>query len=324
MNLFDYVKLRKNSNVIWDHIAAEINNSDPEDFTDHRTFVNGEVLRSWYKRKKKHEVPVEVTPSVSMPISIPMPFEPILKVPMGMTLVLADLHAPFHDEQFIEEMIKRTLDSVYSLDKIIVAGDTFDFDGLSKYPKDHNVARLETELELGGSLLQYLAQFAPVYLTNGNHCSRLSVKLNAHVDLKRLVNMALNGRTTKHSITTTNRDYLFLGNNYIIGHLTSANSVAGKGAHAIAQKYQRHCLAGHDHIRGVFNVASTFIGASIGCSARTDKFWYSERVMNGHRFMQKGYAIITDENSFDLIDHTHEPYFVRTMFNNSIYNCTKV
>jgi hypothetical protein len=142
--------------------------------------------------------------------------------------------------------------------------------------------------------------------------------------LQRLVGTALNGKSTIHPIKATDRDYLFFGENYIIGHLTNAGSVPGKNAHAIAQKYKRHCLAGHDHVTGVFDPRNKHIGASIGCTASVEKFWYSEKVMNGYAFMQKGYALIDTEDSFELYGEDHEVYFSRSRMYNGIYTCTKV
>jgi len=324
MNLFDYVKLRKNSNVIWDHIAAEINNSDPEDFTDHRTFVNGEVLRSWYKRKKKHEVPVEVTSIANMPISIPMPFEPVLELPNKATLVLADLHCPYHDEEFIKEAVANATDQFYTIDQIVVAGDLLDLDGLSKYSKSHNIARLETELEIVGQMLLYLGEYAPVYITQGNHDARFFDRLDAPMSFQRLISAALNGRSTKHTIKTTDRDYLFIGEHFIVGHLDRASSIPGKLAQGIANKYQRHALAGHEHSVGVFtgDPNALYLGASIGCCADSSKFWYSERRMNAFPFMKKGYAMIDGcEDYFSLFNEKHTQYFSRVMFANNVYNC---
>jgi hypothetical protein len=318
MNLIDYVKGRKAQDATWNEIAKEITLSDPEDFEgEYRVFESGDILRKWYRRKNEKY-------TITIPQSVPQPFEDILEVPIGVSLILADLHAPYHAETFIKEAVERALESVYSLDQIIIAGDTFDFAGLSQYSKAHNVARLETELQIGGSLLLYLAQYAPVYVTMGNHENRFADKLDMAFSLNRLVNTALNGRQPVHAITTTDRDYLFLGESYIIGHLSSGGAIAGKNAHNIAQKYKRHCLAGHDHIRGVFNPSSRYIGASIGCCADVKKFWYSERLMNSMRFMERGYAIVTDETSFDLIGEDHEPYFVKTHFNNSTYHCIKI
>lgn len=327
MNLFTYITTQKATypSIAWYEINQKLQAMDvkPEGYRD---FSSGEALRSWYRRERQKVNTVEETNKldVSIPVGIPAPFDEPLFMSMAITLVIADLHCPFHDEFFIRELLERVQDQYYTIDQIVIAGDLFDFDQISRHSKDHNMPRLETEMEIAGSMLLSLANIAPVYLCSGNHDNRVSSKLDTGFSLKRLINSALNGRTPKHTITTTNREYLFLGNSFVIGHLSKYSTSAGKIAQNIAQKYQRHALVGHDHIAGVGG-NTKYIGASIGCCASTEKFWYSESKLTTFPPSQKGYAVISAEDQFTLYNEHHEPYFERTMFNDSIsYNCFMV
>ncbi len=313
MNLFDHIttEISKPDRLSWENLSRLINTQ----YTDVQ-FASGEALRSWYRREKQKHSPAQ-----NMPVSIPTPFDPIVHLDLKPTLVFADLHCPYHHEQFIKTAIEYV--ETYSVEQIIIAGDLLDLDSLSRYSKSHNIARLETELEITGQMLLYLAQFAPVYITHGNHDARFFDKLDAPLSFQRLISAALNGRQTKHTIHTTERDYLFVGEQFIVGHLDKGSSIAGKLAYAIAQKYNRHALVGHDHLTDVFTGApkAKYLGASIGCAADHEKFWYAERRMNAMPFMTRGYAVVHGtEDDFSLFNADHELYFGRQ----SGYNCFKV
>ena len=323
MNLYDIVtKMKEQEGLSWNNIVQKVQHI--------RQFESGEGLRAWYRRErsKRKESSSELKPHVytdtSVPIALPQPFDDALKYelkPGESALVLADIHVPYHHEEFILDAVC-TAEGYGNLNRIIVAGDLFTFDQISKYSKAHNLPRMETELEIGGSMLMYLSSVRPVTITNSNHDARFATRIDAQFSLKRLMNAALNGRKPKYSIETTERDYIFVNNDVIVGHLTSATGVAGKIAHNIAQKYQRHCLAGHDHITGVFNPRSRYIGASIGCAAEFKKFWYSEKGMTPIKAMQRGYAIITGGDygtKVDLYNENHTLYYSRNEVNAGVY-----
>lgn len=328
MNLFDTIKALKAENVTWNEIAQKVYHM--------RRFENGDAVRMWYRREKlrrqqnetelKTEVKTEVhTLNGDMPPSLPQPFDDTLSYELKngeSMLVLADIHVPYHHEEFILDAICTAESNYTNFARIVIAGDLFTFDQISKYSKAHNIPRMETELEIGGAVLMHLASVRPVSITNSNHDARFATRIDAQFSLKRLMNAALNGRKPKHKIDTTERDYLFVNDDVIIGHLTNATAVAGKIAHNIAQKYQRHCLAGHDHIAGVYNPRSKYIGASIGCAAEFKKFWYSEKGMTPIKFMQRGYAIITGgehSTKVDLYNHEHKLYYSRSEIEPGVY-----
>lgn len=306
MNLYDTIKEMRKEGLSWNVIAGRVKSI--------RNFDNGEALRSWFRRERSRSVNSELEgvktfSDTVIPVALAKPFENVLEVTLAddkTALVLSDIHVPYHHEEFIQQAIESA-----EFDMIVVAGDLFTFDQISKYSKAHNIPRMETELEIGGAMLLYLAQHAPVYITNSNHDARFANRIDAQFSLKRLMNAALNGRKPQNPIITTERDYIFMNDNFIIGHLNNASGVAGKIAHNIAQKYQRHCLAGHDHITGVFNPRSRFIGASIGCSADYTKFWYSEKGMSPIKFMQRGYATVTGCGTIKLYDEASKLYYQR-------------
>ena len=258
---------------------------------------------------------------VAMPKAFPDP----LTLLNGQYLVLADIHAGYPHMEFLKEAIKRVLDSVYELDGIIIAGDLFDFDGISRHPKTHNTLRLETELEIAAQIALGLADIAPLYVCSGNHDERHALKLDAHFSLQRLIASALNGRTAKHKIVATDYDYIDVGDAFRVGHIDKYSTTPGKIAYDIAQQIKRNVLVGHDHLTGVhYKNGDQFIGASIGCIADHSKFWYANRRLNKMKPFQLGYAVLDQNGGFDLFNADHEVYFSRTQMYSGWYNCHQV
>lgn len=308
--IFDDTTGLKSNGYSWSIIAKSIDEYHNTSYYN-RLNGSGEALRSAYRRFKRRKIDKikSVADEISLPVSLPMMFEQPLTLDNKPTLLIADLHCPYHHEQFIKDAVIRA-----TIEQIIIGGDLLDLDALSKYSKSHHIARLETELEITGKMLLYLAQFAPVYITQGNHDNRFFDKLDSQLSFQRLISAALNGRQPINPIITTDRDYVFVGDHFVVGHTDRFSSTAGKVAYGIAQKYQRHALTGHDHICNVYMGDSTakYIGASIGCMADSTKFWYSERRLNSLPFMKRGYAILDgNEDYFSLYDENHTEYFRR-------------
>lgn len=306
-SITQYIEKRRRDydNPTWAILAEEINRQ-------FQTLYNKESLRSWYRRQNT---------TMPMPVSVPCMFNPITEITDKRTLVISDLHCPYHNEEFIQKVVLNGIKN--DIEQIIIAGDLIDLDSLSKYSKSHNIARLETELEITGQMVLYLANIAPLFITKGNHDARWFDKLDAPMSFDRLINATLNGRQPKNKITTTERDFVFVGTNFVVGHVDKASSVPGKLAHGIAQKFSRHALTGHEHITGVFqgDPIVRYLGVSLGCCADPKKFWYSERRLNSSPFMSNGYAIIDGIDTFSLFDENHVRYFTRRYIQDGIYNC---
>lgn len=387
MKLFDYVVewREQDPTITWEQLAVALDILPENTIEDPRSFANGEILRSWYRRQKKNRQslkndaalesqtqnaetaqnsPKAVNPSQGIhdalqtlseafrgfvwdgnnllskevteewkdtgtcPESRPNPFASALHLDAVPTLVIGDLHAPYHDHEWLQKVVAVTQDELYEVERIIVGGDLFNFDVVSRHSKAHFVERLETELAYAGELILWLASIAPLVIMNGNHDERIANKLDAGLSLRRIVAMSLDGRTPDNEITVTDYDYMLYGDTYVIGHLDRGAAIPGKAAHSIISKYKRHVLTFHEHSRGVFtgtnNPHAQYIGASVGCSTSTEKHWYAMRRLNSQKPFAKGFALISDDDLFSLYDDNAEEYYARYAIRNGVYNCFKV
>jgi hypothetical protein len=175
---------------------------------------------------------------------------------------------------------------------------------------------------MAGEVLLALAKTAPVYVCNGNHDERVAVKLDADLTLQRLIYAALGNKQPRYQITVSEYDYIEIGETFVIGHLSQSHKQPGKLAAMIAKQRQRHVLVGHDHLLGVVQ-NDQWLGASIGCIADPQKFWYSERRLNTYAPMQQGYALLRAEDEFDVCNRFSEPVFRRYRYLGNMYNSWK-
>jgi predicted phosphodiesterase len=292
MNLFDHItqEINKPDRLSWN----ELNNT--LETMNIGAFNSGEALRSWYRREKQ-----KLGESHAIPLHTPRSFDSPITLELKRTLVLADIHCPFHDENMLE--LVRKVAQHHAVEQIVVAGDVFHFDDISRHSRAQNNTRLQTDLYTGGKVLLNLAELAPVYVTSGNHDERMATKLDTALSFHNVVTMALNGNTPRNVITVTDYDYVFMNSMFMIGHLSSYSAVPGKVAAELAQRHKRHVLGGHDHIRGVkMSANGLYFGVSIGGTMRADHFWYAERRMSKYPASQQGFAFIFPDETIVSYD----------------------
>jgi hypothetical protein len=106
-----------------------------------------------------------------------------------------------------------------------------------------------------------------------------------------IYNEVLQGKY-KTQVIVTDYDYLFRGDDWLIGHLSSYDEEPGALAAKLADKYDKHVLAGHDHVRGYKRGRGGRLGVSIGCMLTPDRFYYKSRRLNTFPDFQLGFALV--------------------------------
>lgn len=87
------------------------------------------------------------------------------------TLIVGDLHFPYHDPRAVEAALRRARQ--LKPQTIVVNGDLLDCEDLSRFPKDpRTTAKFEAELELAKDFLRRLPP-CRLLLTMGNHEERI-------------------------------------------------------------------------------------------------------------------------------------------------------
>jgi len=90
----------------------------------------------------------------------------------GRTLVLSDLHIPFHDPKAIHALVRRGQTFLRPGDAILLNGDICDFFSISRFDKNPTKSALKTEIDLTRQFLGWLRQTFPrqrIIYKFGNH-----------------------------------------------------------------------------------------------------------------------------------------------------------
>jgi len=100
-----------------------------------------------------------------------VPKKRIVRIPDGKTLLLSDIHLPFHDVEAVECALNHCPDA----DNIILNGDTVDFYATSRWESDPNHRDLAGELQASRQFLMHLRERFPeanIFFKIGNHEER--------------------------------------------------------------------------------------------------------------------------------------------------------
>ena len=163
-------------------LASLVYNENPELFISYESARNairyrkgklGAQARADAKTKHKDTMTTkQAERSMPMPKSKAKPRKPY-KLPQGKTLILADVHVPYHDDKALDVALE--FGDSYEPDNILLNGDQMDFFSISRWEKDPKLRNLSGELQAGRQFIQALRERYPnaqIIWKNGNHEER--------------------------------------------------------------------------------------------------------------------------------------------------------
>ena len=122
------------------------------------------------KGRASHPKPNGKAGEYKIPKSL-TPKKRIVRIPDGKTLLLSDIHLPYHDVEALE----CALDHGHDADNVILNGDTVDFYATSRWDTDPNHRDLAGELQAARQFLMHLRERFPnanIFFKIGNHEER--------------------------------------------------------------------------------------------------------------------------------------------------------
>lgn len=122
------------------------------------------------KERASHPKPNGKAGEYKIPKSL-TPKKRIVRIPDGKTLLLSDIHLPYHDVEALE----CALDHGHDADNVVLNGDTVDFYATSRWDTDPNHRDLAGELQAARQFLMHLRERFPnanIYFKIGNHEER--------------------------------------------------------------------------------------------------------------------------------------------------------
>lgn len=221
------------------------------------------------------------------------------------TLIIADLHAPYHNKPLLEQAIKIAVAA--GVTEVDIAGDLHDFNSLSPMSKGETTTPYETDIKSARGIIKALLyHFNIINIISGNHDEYYPKKKGGtFTDL--IYNEVLQGNYSER-VNASNYDYLLRGNDWIIGHLSSYDEEPGLIAAKLADKHNRNVLVGHDHVLGYMLSKKGLLGVSIGAMLLPDRFWYKVRRLNTFPDFQLGFSLIIDNKLYLFNDEGNTTY----------------
>lgn len=222
----------------------------------------------------------------------------------GDAVITGDYHLPFLDYDFAERMLALSRGILSPPRRLIIAGDLFNFDFLSRFPRiSGQIVTLRAELNAAEAFLRdALAVFDDIDVLLGNHEKRVIYHMLGqfgHEELEALVgvdNVRFHGYShciisTKHGEwrATHQRNYS-----------RSSQSVGVKLAH----KYGQHIITHHQHIvsKG-FDTSGRHVVIDNGCMASPKLLDYANITDNTFPTMMQSFVIIKDGTGSLLANH---------------------
>lgn len=185
-------------------------------------------------------------------------------------MVIGDVQLPTTDYDFAMLPAMVAKKHIKKNRKLIIAGDFFNMDAFSTYPKIVSLPSWEQEKEAARNLLTIYAQtFDEMWMLSGNHEHRLLKRLDGEWNIQDALPIGHVKATAldRCIVKTSNGKYTIVhGQNYSKKSLNNADEYA--------QKYQSHIISHHEH------------HAAIGMD-RFDRYYI---INNGGLFDQKKMA----------------------------------
>lgn len=207
-------------------------------------------------------------------------------------LLCFDIHAPYHDARFCNEMIELALR--WDVKHAIIGGDLIDWAALSPYGKEASVLA-EDEIRAAEQVTTAFARnFEQVVYIGGNHEARITRLLDAGLPLTAIARMfvgAPNVQVTDYHWC----EIVSCGERYQIEHPKNASIHATLVPKKLCAKFGKHVIAGHGHVWGMARDDSgRYWAIDSGIMADPDKIAYANLEHNTRPVMQQGACLVID------------------------------
>lgn len=207
-------------------------------------------------------------------------------------MILCDLHVPGHSKTMLENACK--VAQLKSTEDLVIIGDVYDFPSLSRFTHNQKEVSANDVIRIAGDVMRAVFKhFKRVYICNGNHDERLSKSIDDSWDLQLLINASFGRHWPNCEIAVTNYDYIYLNDNWIVGHPSNYSGQAGKTPAELADLKQKNIVTGHNHIVGISQSKSgLYVGIDTGAMLDPRAHWYNIRRLNKFAKWNNGFTVI--------------------------------
>lgn len=274
-----YFRLHNQHKYSFDAIALEF---DTQPINVYWTYQKFKKRRQGFIEKQDLDIPF---PTILNP-------EKPLHIESNSAIVCCDWHIPGHNKLMLERLC--AIADKESIQDLFVIGDIYDFPSLSRFTHNQKEVTANEVIRIGGKVMKpVFNRFKRVILSPGNHDEHFSRALDDTFDFELLINASMGKDWPNCEIVISNLDYVFLNDNWIIGHPSNYSGQGAKTPSDYADLYQRNVITGHNHIVGLAQSKSgNYIGIDTGAMLTQEAIFYSKRRMNKYTRWQNGFTVI--------------------------------
>lgn len=167
----------------------------------------------------------------------------------GDALIVADVHIPCHDQEFLERLVDLAVR--WGIKNLGIAGDLLDFETLSDLDHYSDVEiSVTSQIEAASRMLTILGtEFDNIVYCAGNHERRLLRRLDTVDTLAEAMRL-----WTPERVQMTDYQWFTAvsgGEAYQVEHPCNISAIPAQVARGLAAKYHRNVIAGHGHLWGL-------------------------------------------------------------------------
>jgi len=225
------------------------------------------------------------------------------------SIVISDVHLPFYNHELANKML--ALAKRHGIQRLRIAGDLFDFKGLSRFKSLNNISAYDTEYELdiGAAFLNKCGeQFTTIDIISGNHDIRSETKLEKKLPFKTMFRMVLQQVADEGiNINISNYPMMFVrGDEYedtLICHPENYSRIRGNIPRDLCTKYMMNVISAHSHHALVTtHISGKYFVAESGCLADPNKQEYLAYQMSTHPMWVPGFIMIKNERPYVIFE----------------------
>lgn len=293
----DVVKLRDVEKKTFEQIGDELNLSESTVRRRYKARLIERVVNDGSEEvdlKEEDRAPEIIIKSHVIPNGkhTPARFKPM--VCEGDAMVIADLHIPLHDPDFLNCMIECAKRN--KIKQLIIAGDYWNMDSFSSYLPHQEEAEWQIERYDGNYIMKVFAQiFDEIWFIWGNHDFRLTKATGFKESFTACMKWALNGLTEQEyaKINFSDLDYMYYyptgqgGLKFRVCHPQNFSKVPLTVPRELAVKYSCSIISAHSHhcSKGVASNGKDVIMEAGGFFAK-DRTEYIQRTNTSHEWVQ--------------------------------------
>lgn len=192
-------------------------------------------------------------------------------------VVTTDWHVPGESKIWYRRLLSYIKE--HKIKTLIVGGDFWNFDTLSRFVIKDRKWSLAQEIDRGLEILYTLTELCNVYLTRGNHDRRIVESFDGELSFAEWMNSF-----DIPNLHVTNDDYLHLISNKVtwrICHPDAYSRIKGNSVSKIAHARQENTILGHSHYHSVSSDSSgKYVCVDSGCMCEGPLFEYKNAATN--------------------------------------------